>query len=733
MTFPAFGVITGVISEDSAVKPACRVACIDRATLEVVDTVVSDAYGVYRFEFLDPARKYTILALDDDTVAGVSGTNTPPSGRYVRIMLMGNAAGDYIGVTEVEIASTAGGADITTPSTPVWGNARNSGDTPSRVVDDSGNGWYTHRNTTIVPYVVIDLGSGQPVYEVRVTPSATLSYSPVTLIVQLSDDCIGWDTVGVFAPGSTWAAGVAKTFVLGARPGVTTYTTDAKNGIVADGVVPVNGFRDWDQFYRAVMQLSANTADVCFFDADRLRYASLGVAQSVSVSVGNTSAETGVNLTRRRVRTDAPVRGQHYPITAPYSRLRFITRQIVWTASTANSLLFAVALPTTDSFVLAGSDRAAPDAYATAASDYYSSYVRISRTAVTVRLHLSNASNASAYLVYTPTSPLPENVFVAVTVTALAEMKLYVNGALVGTSSAVSSYIAESEASRNNLWLSTDDGVTPAAISCAARFQTALSAGDIADLYTKLSTTPPLSSPKYEDIVLATRPMHYLKLDNADPALTYDSMLGGAVTKSSAGTLTAATGFTPGVAATTFSGAWVRPAVPTSRGGGGHGIAFALWLRFSATISQDMYLVRFTDSSGGDPRLGGLAIRPGGLLHFRPGSYNDYDMEGASLQPNTDYFIVAQMSISAARGRYMELFVNGVLAAHMTAEFMGDGGVGVAALDTPDTTIFMAVGAVRDSGNSVSQPFAGTLGHVAYYNRPLSADEVATLYAARTL
>ena len=248
MTFPAFGVITGVISEDSAVKPACRVACIDRATLEVVDTVVSDAYGVYRFEFLDPARKYTILALDDDTVAGVSGTDTPPSGRYVRIMLMGNVAGDYVGVTEVEIASTAGGADITTPSTPVWGNARNSGDTPDRVVDNSASGWYVHRNTTIVPYVVIDLGSGQPVYEVRVTPSTTLSYSPAALIVQLSDDLVGWGTVGVFAPGNTWAAGTAKTFVLGARPGVTTYTADAKNGVVADGVVPVNGFRDWDQF-----------------------------------------------------------------------------------------------------------------------------------------------------------------------------------------------------------------------------------------------------------------------------------------------------------------------------------------------------------------------------------------------------------------------------------------------------------------------------------------------------
>ena len=479
------------------------------------------------------------------------------------------------------------------------------------------------------------------------------------------------------------------------------------------------------------MQLSANSADVCFFDAGKLRYASLGVAQGVSVSVGNTSAEPGINLTRRRVRTNAPVRGQHYPITAPYSRLRFINKTVVWTASTANSLLFAVALPTTDSFVLAGSNRAAPAAYAPAAPDYYSSYVRISRTAVTVRLHLSNASNASAYLVYTPTSPLSENVFVAVTITALTEMKLYVNGALVGTSSAVSGYIAQDDDSHNYVWLSTDDGVTPAAISCAARFQTALSAGDIADLYAKLSTTPPLSSPKYEDIVLATRPVHYLKLDNADPASTYDSMLGGAVTKSSAGTLTAATGFTPGVAATTFSGAWVRPAVPTPRGGGGHGIAFALWLRFSATISQDMYLVRFTDGSGNDPRMGGLAIRPGGLLHFL--TYSGYDMEGASLQPNTDYFIVAQMSISAARGRYMELFVNGVLAAHMIDEFMHDSGIGIDARDTPDTTIFMAVGAVRGSGNSVSQPFAGTLGHVAYYNRPLSADEVATLYAARTL
>lgn len=64
---PFFGVITGVASEEGALKVGCRIGVIDRSTFVMVDTTVTDSYGVYVFEFLNPAKQYTVVALDDDT------------------------------------------------------------------------------------------------------------------------------------------------------------------------------------------------------------------------------------------------------------------------------------------------------------------------------------------------------------------------------------------------------------------------------------------------------------------------------------------------------------------------------------------------------------------------------------------------------------------------------------------------------------------------------------------
>lgn len=60
------GFITGIVSEDSAVKPNGRVICLERDTMAPVAATVSDQYGGFTFWGLDTNRQYAIIALDDD-------------------------------------------------------------------------------------------------------------------------------------------------------------------------------------------------------------------------------------------------------------------------------------------------------------------------------------------------------------------------------------------------------------------------------------------------------------------------------------------------------------------------------------------------------------------------------------------------------------------------------------------------------------------------------------------
>ena len=60
------GFITGIVSEDSAVKPNGRVVCLERDTMHPVAATLTDEYGGFTFWGLDTGRQYSIIALDDD-------------------------------------------------------------------------------------------------------------------------------------------------------------------------------------------------------------------------------------------------------------------------------------------------------------------------------------------------------------------------------------------------------------------------------------------------------------------------------------------------------------------------------------------------------------------------------------------------------------------------------------------------------------------------------------------
>lgn len=730
MTFPAFGVITGVVSEDAAIKPGGRVACLDRETMEVVDTVVTDQYGVYRFEFLDTAKKYLVLAVDDDSVNTNTPGSTPPSGRYLRLIVgMNSGDSSYKGMVEVEVASTAGGADITTTGTLVTATGYSNSDVPSRLVDNNAsNGWLVGVGVS-TPYVVIDLGSSQPVHEVRIKSHTATTYAPRELVVQLSDDAIRWDTVAIYADPAAWTSGEVKTIVLGPRPDATTYNSDAKNAVVADHVVPVEGYRDWDGFYRALLRVSPNLADITFFDHPRMRMASLASTSNTANDLRTgLSTSLGARMTPVRTRTQSALPGPYYPHDPGSQRTLITALASAWSAHASYSLLVVAELPHVDDVVLLGSAGAfCSDAFMTP----HKQGLMVSRRAIVARHTISNSTVNMKCTTHTPASPLPAKIMVTMVVTGATKVELFVDDTLVATTTHTNGASGDSNSDYStDVTLSTRRaGALPVAVSCVARFPAALSAAQVAALHAARTAVPSVVTRTFADTVKAMRPVHYLKLDNPDPALMTDEMLGGVLIKSAAGSLTATTEFTPGVPALTFSGAWVRPANPFPVMSGGNGLGVLLWLRMAALPGGTITLAGVFDASGNRQQFS-FGLTAAGKFNILTGSSGNWTLDAPALSTNTDYMLLVQTYTGAEYGPCTEVFVNGVLAQRLT---FPAGANEIVHNNSADTNRLFTVGAARAGGNGVNAAFSGTLGHAALFNRSLSAEEVATLYAARTL
>lgn len=60
------GFITGIVSEDSAVKPLARVFCFERDTMTLAAEALTDGSGTYTIWGLDTSKPYLVLAVDDD-------------------------------------------------------------------------------------------------------------------------------------------------------------------------------------------------------------------------------------------------------------------------------------------------------------------------------------------------------------------------------------------------------------------------------------------------------------------------------------------------------------------------------------------------------------------------------------------------------------------------------------------------------------------------------------------
>lgn len=735
MTFPAFGVITGVVSEDAAIKPGGRVLCMDRETMEIVDTVVTDEYGVYRFEFLDTAKKYLVLAVDDPSTNTSTPGSTPPSGRYVRVVV-GAHAGDGVskGIAEIEVASTAGGADLITGGTPVYASTYDGGNTAASLKDNSAaNGWYNRVDTEMAPSVVVDLGSSQTVYEVRLqSHSSNAALFPREVMVQLSDDGVAFDTVGYYVSATAPATSAFITIVLGPRATVTTYNDDGKNAVVADYVTPVEGFRDWDTFYREVIRLSPSAADIMFFDAALLRFASCtivgsGYSESLNRIVGLVGYE-GQRCARAPRRTQSAIPGPYYPHAPGKHRTRLMPFSQAWSAHASYSVVLVVELPSLDDVVLLG-------AYLTFLNPLFmtprSQGLMVSRRAVVSRHTKSNSINDMLPTAYFPTSPLPSKFMVTMVVTGSTKVELFIDDTLVVTATHISGVTADGSGGHaEDLLLSArQTGALPPSVSCVARIPAALSAAQVAALHSARTLVPPTATRTYSSTLRAMRPMHYCLMDNATAASMIDQMLGAAMMQAPGGSLSIASGFTPGVSALAFSDTWVGTTTTLSVLPGGNGVAIALWMRMAALPGGNVTLAGTVDSGGNRAYLT-LGLTSTGRVRIWLNGY-EVIADAPALATGTDYLLVAQSYFTADNGPCIDLFVNNALAQRFTRA--RDYPSYIVHPDSSNTTRRFIVGAHRTNANGVAEAFTGDIGHAALFNRSLSEEEVATLYAARTL
>jgi hypothetical protein len=159
---------------------------------------------------------------------------TGPGLRYYRFHILGvqdDGSGSttfgapWANIYELELRTTVGGVDITTPATSVTASntyfIENGG--PTKAVDNNANigsspfGWDSGIVTFPVD-LVIDLGAGgaKTVVEYTLTNRALAGYgparSPASWLFQGSNDGMSWTTIDSRTGINDWTAGETKVF-----------------------------------------------------------------------------------------------------------------------------------------------------------------------------------------------------------------------------------------------------------------------------------------------------------------------------------------------------------------------------------------------------------------------------------------------------------------------------------------------------------------------------------------
>lgn len=152
--------------------------------------------------------------------------------RYWRMLISaGGGSPSYPGFSEIELRSSAGGADLTGSGTAA-ASATESGRTPAMAVDDNATTFWATYPAQPPVWWSYDFGVGvaHAIVELHITPRNDAYYNdgPTTFSWQYSDDGSNWTTQATVA-GLVWSSTFPKTIPV---PPVPTYTvTQSAEGV----------------------------------------------------------------------------------------------------------------------------------------------------------------------------------------------------------------------------------------------------------------------------------------------------------------------------------------------------------------------------------------------------------------------------------------------------------------------------------------------------------------------
>ena len=154
---------------------------------------------------------------------------TPPAGgssaRYWRLLFPdGGTNGSRCGIGEMEMRSSAGGADLTAPDpseVKISANSSNSGSFSPRNAIDGGNsdfaGWFTADGQNLNSWLRYDFTTPVSINEISISAlgdgGSWNTYAPKQITVQSSPDGTTWATEWVVSGGPyTWTSFQTRVF-----------------------------------------------------------------------------------------------------------------------------------------------------------------------------------------------------------------------------------------------------------------------------------------------------------------------------------------------------------------------------------------------------------------------------------------------------------------------------------------------------------------------------------------
>ena len=141
--------------------------------------------------------------------------------RYYRIYITANMGGldGYSELQEIELATSAGGVDVTTPATQTNQSSYFASRTAAKLVDNDftwGEAIWTSANQTFPQWVSFDLGGQIKIAELRIYPTFEPWHkrAPKDFIVQGSNNGTTWEDIKEFAGINDWQSGTPKSLDL---------------------------------------------------------------------------------------------------------------------------------------------------------------------------------------------------------------------------------------------------------------------------------------------------------------------------------------------------------------------------------------------------------------------------------------------------------------------------------------------------------------------------------------